>query len=384
MKFRSKLLAATVLAVPGLTLTGLTAPAAAQPVQPVSGIYIGGGIGANFMQDESINFGTGAFAGQGRLFNSDQLSLDTGFVGLASVGYGFGNGLRVEIEGNYRNNSIGELNGAASRFGPVRAGGTEQKYGAMANVLYDLAFIPYVHPYVGVGAGYVWSNFSSFRAYDNVGTELRADDTDGSFAAQGILGLAFPVAPVPGLALTLEYRFLALVQDRDYKGSLASFGRGGVAPGIFSSTVRASDDYNHSVLVGVRYAFNAAPPPVVVAPAAPAPAVQPARSYLVFFDWDRYNLTDRARQIVREAAENSTRVQYTQIKVNGYTDTSGTPRYNQRLSIRRAETVAAELVKNGVARNAISIQGFGETHLLVPTGPNVREPQNRRVEIIIQ
>jgi outer membrane protein OmpA-like peptidoglycan-associated protein len=104
----------------------------------------------------------------------------------------------------------------------------------------------------------------------------------------------------------------------------------------------------------------------------------------VFFDWDKATLTDRARQIIREAAENSTRVQYTRIEVNGYTDTSGTPQYNQRLSVRRAESVAAELVKNGVPRNAITIQGFGETRLLVPTGPNVREPQNRRVEIIIR
>ena len=42
----------------------------------------------------------------------------------------------------------------------------------------------------------------------------------------------------------------------------------------------------------------------------------------------------------------------------------------------------SELVKNGVPNNAITIQGFGGTHLLVPTGPGVREPQNRRVEII--
>ena len=121
---------------------------------------------------------------------------------------------------------------------------------------------------------------------------------------------------------------------------------------------------------------------------APAPAaVAPSpisRSYLVFFDWDKADLTDRARQIVSEAAANSTKVQYTQIEVNGYTDTSGTPRYNQGLSIRRAKAVAAELVKDGVPQSAIAIQGFGETHLLVPTGPGVREPQNRRVEIIIK
>ena len=104
----------------------------------------------------------------------------------------------------------------------------------------------------------------------------------------------------------------------------------------------------------------------------------------MFFDWDKATLTDRARQIIGEAARNSTSVQYTRIEVNGYTDTSGTPRYNQGLSVRRAQAVAAELVKDGVPRQAITIQGFGETHLLVPTGPNVREPQNRRVEIVIK
>jgi outer membrane protein OmpA-like peptidoglycan-associated protein len=76
-------------------------------------------------------------------------------------------------------------------------------------------------------------------------------------------------------------------------------------------------------------------------------------------------------------------VQTTRIEVNGYTDTSGSPQYNKGLSVRRAEAVAAELVKDGVARNIISIEGFGETNLLVPTGPGVREPQNRRVQIIL-
>jgi OOP family OmpA-OmpF porin len=103
----------------------------------------------------------------------------------------------------------------------------------------------------------------------------------------------------------------------------------------------------------------------------------------VFFDWDKATLTDRARQIIAEAAANSTKIQYTRIEVNGYTDTSGTPRYNLGLSVRRAQTVAAELVKDGLPGNAISILGFGDTHLLVPTGPGVREPQNRRVEIIM-
>ena len=76
-------------------------------------------------------------------------------------------------------------------------------------------------------------------------------------------------------------------------------------------------------------------------------------------------------------------MQDTRIEVNGYTDTSGTPQYNQGLSIRRAKAVEAQLITDGVPANAITIQGFGDTRL-VPTGPGVREPQNCRVEIIIR
>jgi outer membrane protein OmpA-like peptidoglycan-associated protein len=70
--------------------------------------------------------------------------------------------------------------------------------------------------------------------------------------------------------------------------------------------------------------------------------------------------------------------------VNGYADRSGTPAYNQRLGQRRAESVAAELVRDGVPRTAIDVQSFGESHPLVATADGVREPQNRRVEIIIR
>ena len=115
---------------------------------------------------------------------------------------------------------------------------------------------------------------------------------------------------------------------------------------------------------------------------APAPAL--ARSYLIFFEWDKATLTGRARQIIADAATASTKLATTRIETNGYTDTSGTPQYNQALSIQRAEAVAAELIKDGVPKSVISIQGFGETHPLVQTGAGVREPQNRRVEIIIR
>ncbi len=109
-----------------------------------------------------------------------------------------------------------------------------------------------------------------------------------------------------------------------------------------------------------------------------------SRTYLVFFDWDRADLTARARQIIAEAAQTSTRVSSTRIEVNGYTDSSGTARYNQGLSVRRAETVQAELVRDGVPRNAITVQGYGDSRQLVSTAQGVREPQNRRVEIVLR
>ena len=97
-----------------------------------------------------------------------------------------------------------------------------------------------------------------------------------------------------------------------------------------------------------------------------------ARTYLVFFDWNKADLTDRARQIIGEAA-GARGTGVTRIEVNGYTDRSGSDQYNQGLSVRR-----------GVPRNEIMTRGFGEANPLVPTADGVREPQNRRVEIILK
>jgi outer membrane protein OmpA-like peptidoglycan-associated protein len=139
---------------------------------------------------------------------------------------------------------------------------------------------------------------------------------------------------------------------------------------------------NISGMLGLRYAFGVAPAPV--AAPAPVPAPAPARTYLVFFDWDKADLTPRARQIIADAAQASTRVATTRIEVGGHADRTGTAQYNQQLSMRRAQNVAAELVRLGVARNAIDINAFGDTRPLVATGPNTREPQNRRVEIVLR
>ncbi|MDR3529130.1 MAG: OmpA family protein [Rhodopila sp.] len=350
MQFRNALVAATILALP-----------LAANAQPITGLYVGGAAGVNIMQDENVAVGGG----------SGSLNSRVGPAVSLSLGYGLGNGLRAEVEGDWRHNNFSGASGAAN------GGGTEQKYGAMVNVLYDfVGLVPVVQPYVGVGVGYQWVKEDNLHIGAPGFAASAKNDAEGAFAYQAIIGASMPVAGVPGLSLTADYRFMGLTGDRTYEGRVNG------KPANF----KLDDNYNHAVMFGVRYAFGAAPAPAPVA--APSPAAVPAspvsRSYLVFFDWDKADLTDRARQIVSEAAANSTKVQYTRLEVNGYTDASGTPKYNQGLSVRRAQAVAAELVKDGVPRNAITIQGFGDTHPLVPTGAGVREPQNRRVEIIIK
>lgn len=366
MKLRGMLAAATVLG--GLPFVPANA-------QAVDGVYVGAGAGVNIMLDEHI--GSSVTAG-GISTGDGHLSSRLGPAAVVSLGYGLGNGLRAEIEGSYRNNQFNSASGMGGLGGATTGGGREQKYGAMFNVLYDFVGLsPWFQPYIGAGAGYQWANMQGLHVGGPLGSVSFGDQTKGAFAYQAIIGAAVPIQSVPGLALTAEYRFMGLVGDRKYSGTAVT------AAGTVPVTAKLTSDLNNTVLIGVRYNFGQTPPPPPPAPAA-VPAQAPTRSYLVFFDWDKATLTDRARQIIREAADNSTRVQYTRIEVNGYTDTSGTPKYNQGLSVRRAQAVAAELVKDGVPRNAINIQGFGETHLLVPTGPGVREPQNRRVEIIIR
>jgi OmpA-OmpF porin, OOP family len=361
MRFRRAIIASTLLVSP--------IPAMAQPI---TGLYVGAGAGLHAPQDpKATAYGPG--------FGTGTVKLDEayGFNSNLAVGYGIGNGFRFEIEGDFMRSDLQHLLGTPF---PTASSGKVRTWGAMANALFDMDVgIPYVFPYLGLGAGYQWTKLNNVASAEVGGPfTFGTSAQSGAFAWQAIVGASFPIPNVPGLSMTADYRFMDIPGGGKYGGT--------EGPGFAPAELKLHNQFDNDVVIGVRYAFNApapAAPPMAPAPvAAPTPA--PARSYLVFFDWDKAYLTERAKSIIKEAADNSTHVSVTRIEVNGYTDTSGKPSYNQGLSVRRAQAVAGELVRDGVPQNVIAIEGFGDTHLLVATGPGVREPQNRRVEIIIR
>jgi len=128
-----------------------------------------------------------------------------------------------------------------------------------------------------------------------------------------------------------------------------------------------------------------APPPPVVAEAPPAPPppapVATVRNFVVFFDFDKSNLTEEARQVVASAVNAAKSSGTARITVTGHTDTVGSQRYNQRLSERRAASVKSEMVQLGMNGSEIMTIGKSFNDPLIPTGPGVREPQNRRAMI---
>ena len=227
-----------------------------------------------------------------------------------------------------------------------------------------------------------WGNLSVSATY-SYQSHVRADNTyspTGIIPGYGLLNLRADWKGVYGMPLDVSM-FVTNATDQLYVtrnfGYYAVFGVDSV-------------EYGEPRMIGaqIRYHFGgesapeAAPaaytPPPVQAP-APAPV---ARSYMVFFDFNKSDLTPEAVQVVDQAAKNAGPAKAMTLTVTGHTDTVGSAAYNMRLSRRRAESVAAELEKQAIPASEIAIVAKGKTDLLVPTGDGVREPQNRRVTIV--
>ena len=339
------------------------------------------------------------------------------FSGTATYNSGFNVGVRgglqwgpvrLEEEYSYRNNQL-----SSSSSGLVLPSslltGERRTNSLMTNFIYDFGtwawnwWVP-VTPHLGFGIGAVNNNDNVSLSPTTIpasasptgalffktpgtgagcppvcpvtlpvtigGTFLKGSNT-WNFGYQAIAGLRFEINPL--LAFDIDYRYLASTEPTfNNKGVFFTPGR-----------VTYRSGYNTNNIVASLTMKFGAPAPAPPPPAPPAPPPPPAHQvFLVFFDWDKYNITPEGQRIIALAADHYKAGGRVQLTVTGFTDTTGSASYNQRLSERRANAVAAALERLGVPRSDMVVSGRGMNDLRVPTPPGVREPQNRRVEIV--
>ena len=104
-------------------------------------------------------------------------------------------------------------------------------------------------------------------------------------------------------------------------------------------------------------------------------------AYTVGFSPAKAEISADTMQILWEAGHSDLALQQGVIRISGYTDSKGSAAYNQKLSLRRAEAVAAQLVKIGLDRSRMVVAGFGSQ--TAETGV-ANTQDNRRVDIVFE
>jgi OOP family OmpA-OmpF porin len=126
------------------------------------------------------------------------------------------------------------------------------------------------------------------------------------------------------------------------------------------------------------------PPPPVAEPAPPAPIKQRIVLRGVNFDFNSADIRSEARPVLDQGAEILQANPGVDVRVEGHTDSIGSPEYNRALSVRRAEAVSRYLVNRGVDPERCHVEGFGESHPIASNQTEEGRAQNRRVELIPQ
>jgi len=128
------------------------------------------------------------------------------------------------------------------------------------------------------------------------------------------------------------------------------------------------------------------PGPEMLAIAGPALAAlpKPPSRFILYFEHDSVNLTRESRALLKNVLETIRDRAPVDVSVVGHTDTVGKKEYNYALSMKRARAVASILLGKGIDPSVLDITSHGKDNPLVPTGDQVPEPRNRRVEITVR
>ena len=131
-----------------------------------------------------------------------------------------------------------------------------------------------------------------------------------------------------------------------------------------------------------------APPPPPPPAAAPAPAPKPAPvaekvtlAADVLFDFDKAVLKPEGKSKLDDLADKVKAINLEVVIAIGHTDSIGSDAYNQKLSVRRAESVKAYLVSKGIEPNRVYTEGKGEKQPVASNKTADGRQKNRRVEI---
>jgi outer membrane protein OmpA-like peptidoglycan-associated protein len=103
----------------------------------------------------------------------------------------------------------------------------------------------------------------------------------------------------------------------------------------------------------------------------------------VLFDTNKYTLKPNAQVSLAKVATILTLYPNLKVQVEGYTDSTGAPAYNQTLSENRADAVRDFLVQNGVPQGNVTAQGYGATNFVADNGTAAGRQQNRRVNLVV-
>jgi OmpA-OmpF porin, OOP family len=296
---------------------------------------------------------------------------DYGYDFGGFVGYDFG-GFRIETEASYRSAKVDELRSSqtipAFTAAGVRvnrpagtydyAGGRTSALSFMLNGMFDFGDDDSVTGFVGGGVGVARVKAENYSLTTN-GSFL--DDSDTVFAWQAIAGIRAPLSE--NVDATLKYRFFNAEDVRLVD----------VTSRTFETRFRS-----HSILGGVTYNFGEPTPPP---PPPPEPPVCSPGPFIVFFEWDKSDITPEAASILDNAVTQYQNCGNAQVMLAGHADKSGTASYNVGLSQRRADSVKSYLSSRSIPEGVISTEAFGESRPRVDTADGVREVQNRRVEV---